>query len=120
MDLKSIIIKPIMSEKSLIMANHGQYSFYVQPNATKHQIKQAITTFFGSTPQSISTVTIRGIKKRVPGKRMYTVTPTKKKAVITLKKGDKIALFEQWFDVDDAQKSTSEDDKKAKTKKTNK
>jgi len=118
MDLKSVIIKPIMSEKSLIMANKGQYSFYIQPNATKNHVKQAMLDYFGTTPKSVTTITTKGGKKRVPGKRVYRSIPTLKKAIVTLKRGDSIPLFEQWYSIKDSQKQVENDTKTKKDKKS--
>lgn len=81
-----VIIRPIVSEKSygLIDAN-GQYTFEVQPTATKTEIKFAIETVFGVKVSSINTLNRKGKTRRTKfgqGKRKDT-----KRAIVKLKSG---------------------------------
>ncbi|MBP1327242.1 large subunit ribosomal protein L23 [Leucobacter exalbidus] len=81
-----VIIRPIVSEKSygLIDAN-GQYTFEVQPTATKTEIKFAIETVFGVKVASINTLNRKGKTRRTKfgqGKRKDT-----KRAIVKLKSG---------------------------------
>jgi len=95
-DLKyyDVIIKPMMTEKTMTMVESGKYSFFVHPKATKPQIKNAVQSMFeGVKVASVNTM-ITAPKKRhrrgfAPGK-----TTIKKKAIVTLKPGSKeIELF---------------------------
>ena len=81
-----VIIRPIVSEKSygLIDAN-GQYTFEVQPNANKTEIKLAIEHVFGVKVDKINTLNRKGKTRRTKfgmGKRKDT-----KRAIVTLKSG---------------------------------
>jgi large subunit ribosomal protein L23 len=81
-----VIIRPIVSEKSygLIDAN-GQYTFEVQPNANKTEIKLAIEQVFGVKVDKINTLNRKGKTRRTKfgmGKRKDT-----KRAIVTLKSG---------------------------------
>ncbi len=88
------MIKPVFTEKSLTLARQGKYSFWVDKNATKPALKAAIAKMFGVHVLSIKTITIPGESKRnVRGKKIV-VLPSKK-AVVTLKKDEKIDIFEE-------------------------
>jgi large subunit ribosomal protein L23 len=70
----------------------GQYSFEVHPGANKIEIKKAIEEIFSVRVTSVRTIRMPGKKKRMgrfEGKR-----PDWKKAVVTLKEGETIELFE--------------------------
>jgi len=85
--------KPLLTEKSLILRDTDNcYSFVVEKNANKHEIRKAVETLFKVTVEKVATIPLRGkVKKmgRFAGKR-----PDLKKALVTLKKGDKIETVE--------------------------
>lgn len=85
-------LKPILTEKSLNLADQGKYSFWVPTNANKFQIKKLIEETFGVNVQSVKTQTKRAITKRTIRGRLTTKS-AKKKAIIKLKEGDKIDIF---------------------------
>ena len=88
-----IILKPLMTEKSTMLKDaYNKYSFIVHKDANKILIKNAIKNLFNVNPISVNVINIRGKKKRVRYKFGYT--SSYKKAIITLKKGDKIGIFE--------------------------
>lgn len=92
MDATSIIIKPIVSEKSYESIERGKYTFEVHPDAEKIQIKRAVEEMFKVSVVKVNTMSVKGkLKKqgRTMGRRKDT-----KKAIVTLKKGDKIEFFE--------------------------
>jgi len=70
----------------------GKYVFEVAEEANKHQIKQAVEKAFKVKVMAVNVMTVPGKMKRV-GRRMV-LTPSHKKAIVTLKSGDKIELFE--------------------------
>jgi len=70
----------------------GKYAFEVAEEANKHQIKQAVEKAFRVKVMAVNVMTVPGKTKRV-GRRMV-LTPSHKKAIVTLKAGDKIELFE--------------------------
>src|ERR1700733_5310813 len=89
-----IIIKPLVTEKSMTDVSKGKYSFVVAMNAGKLAIKQAVKQQFNVTVVSVATTILKGRTKKVGVKRQEVPSPKVKKATVTLKKGDKIALFE--------------------------
>lgn len=91
--MKIILKKPIISEKSTSMAKAGQFCFEVQIGARKPEIKSAIEKEFGVHVVSIKTVAVKGEVKMRRGRRGYLTTAGRKKAIVTLKAGQKIGLF---------------------------
>ena len=89
-----IIIKPLVTEKTMAEVNNGKYSFVVATDATKSVIKLAIKQMFNVTVTGVATNVVKGKTKRVGAKRQEVNRPVWKKATVTLKKGDKISLFE--------------------------
>jgi large subunit ribosomal protein L23 len=92
MDYNDVIIEPILSEKSTDLGEQNKYVFRVSIQANKHQVSKAIQEIFNVTPDKVNVMRIRGKRKRV--RHQYGITPAWKKAIVTLKEGDKIELFE--------------------------
>lgn len=92
MDYNDVILEPILSEKSTDLSEQNKYVFRVSIQANKHLVSKAIKEIFNVTPEKVNVMRIRGKQKRV--RYQYGITPAWKKAIITLKKGDKIELFE--------------------------
>jgi large subunit ribosomal protein L23 len=90
---KRVLIHPILSEKSVELKDErNQYSFRVSVDANKIEIRKAVEKRFGVTVNSVRTVNVGGKLKRMgahAGRRSDW-----KKAVVTLKPGDKIELVE--------------------------
>jgi large subunit ribosomal protein L23 len=70
----------------------NKYAFEVAEEANKNQIKQAVEKSFKVNVTTVNVMTVPGKRRRV-GRRMV-LTPSHKKAIVTLKQGDKIELFE--------------------------
>ena len=89
----SVLVRPILSEKSVI-AREGQnkYSFVVRMEADKVVIKKAVEKLFDVKVEAVNTSILRGKPKR-RGNTLY-LRDNSKRAVVTLKEGEKIALFE--------------------------
>jgi large subunit ribosomal protein L23 len=87
-----VLRRPIVSEKSIILQGHGKYTFEVASVAGKHQIKEAVETAFKVDVLAVNVVTVPGSVRRV-GRRRVQSSPWKK-AVVTLKPGQKIEFFE--------------------------
>ena len=87
--------RPVITEKTLFLASTANaYTFEVQPSATKTQIGKAVEELFGVKVTGVSTV-MRGRSMRRTGKRRTTtMVPRKKKAIVTLAKGQAITLFD--------------------------
>ena len=86
------LIRPIISEKATVGAADGKYTFEVSMDANKVAIKKAIEEVYGVVPTDINIMNKRG--KKVRSGRKYGRTKRIKKAVVTLRKGDSIKLYE--------------------------
>ena len=75
-----------------MLQTQNKYAFEVAEEANKNQIKQAVEKAFKVKVTTVNVMTVPGKTKRV-GRRMV-LTPSRKKAIVTLKQGDKIELFE--------------------------
>lgn len=92
MNARDIILRPIVSEKSMGGMRDGRYSFVVHRNANKIEIRQAVSEIWGVDVASVHTMRYRGKVRRVnksEGRR-----PDWKKAVVTLRPGERIPFFE--------------------------
>lgn len=89
---QDIIIQPIVSEKSYDHMADGVYQFRVANNANKNEIKDALKAIFNVTAVKVNTTTVVSKPKRRGVFQGYTTSW--KKAVVTLKEGDKIDFFE--------------------------
>jgi large subunit ribosomal protein L23 len=91
-DPHDILKKPLITEKSTSLLQDNKYTFQVDPKANKTEIKQAVESIFKVKVEKVNTMNVKGRIKRVrniPGRTSAT-----KKAIVTLKKGDKIEIFE--------------------------
>lgn len=89
-----IIIRPILTEKSLREASLGEYTFEVDKKANKNQITKAIEKMFSVHVTKISTMIVKGQMKRKGKKRLLIKTADIKKAKLKLKENEKITLFD--------------------------
>ncbi|WP_034386961.1 50S ribosomal protein L23 [Deinococcus sp. YIM 77859] len=87
-----IIKQPVISEKAYAGMERGVYSFWVDPKATKTQIKAAIQNVFGVTVVGISTMNVPGKRKRVG--KFVGQRPDRKKAIVRLAEGQTIQALE--------------------------
>ena len=95
LDAYSTIIRPVVSEKATVLGDQGKYVFEVAPSANKIQIKQAVEQAFANKKVQVAAVNILKVvgKTRRRG-RSIGVTRSWKKAVVTLKPGQRLDLFE--------------------------
>lgn len=94
MALTHVLIQPLITEKSLEATKANRYTFVVTPSATKGQIKEAVEKYFQVEVARVHTVMNRGQQTRTGRRRLPKITPDTKKAVVTLKKGQSISIFE--------------------------
>jgi len=88
----SVILKPLVTEKSTILAGHNKYAFEVMRAANKLQIKEAVELAFNVEVKAVNVMNVPGKSKRY---RMgQALAPDWKKAIVTLKQGHKIELIE--------------------------
>lgn len=90
-----IIIKPVITEKSMLSASRGFYTFQVLLGATKSQVKSAVTSLF-----NVKVVSINILRRHIPAKstgskRLTGNSSQAKYAILRLAKGQKIDLFDQ-------------------------
>ncbi len=81
-----------LTEKaSKLSANYGQYTFEVYPSATKHTVREAVEQTFKVTVRRVNILTVKGKTKR-SRRGLPTKGSDSKRAIVTLKQGDKIEL----------------------------
>ena len=91
MNPRSVIIRPIVSEKSYALLTANKYTFRVHPDAHKTQIRQAVEEVFGVRVRDVRTMSVKSKPKR----RGLTAGRTRswKKAVVQVRPGDTIPIF---------------------------
>lgn len=92
MNANDIILKPVISEKSTELMGINKYVFRVSMKANKLMVYRAVKELFGVQPEKVNVLTVRGKNRRLryrTGKKSAW-----KKAIVTLKPGEKIELFE--------------------------
>ena len=92
MEARDILIRPIVTEKSTALMEQGKYTVRVPLAATKIQIRQAVEQIFKVKVQAVNTMRYEGKLKRMG--RTQGRRSDWKKAVVTLKPGEAIELFE--------------------------
>ena len=91
--LHEIIVRPLVTEKtSAAYQARKEYAFVVHPGANKHQIRQALKELFAVTVTGVRTMQMR--RNEVTRGRIRGTKAAWKKAIVTLKEGDSIAVFE--------------------------
>lgn len=98
---KRVIIRPIITEKSMQLVSQGQYVFEVGRETSKQEIAAAINELFGVEVTRVRTHTRPGKTKRLVRQRRTTRTPARKFAIVTLAKGQKIDGFDQELDIEE-------------------
>jgi large subunit ribosomal protein L23 len=88
---QDIIIKPIITERSMEGLQMGKYTFMVAKNANKIEIANAVTELFGVKVAKVNTMNCKGRFKRMGRTAGYR--PDWKKAIVTLEKGEKTIEF---------------------------
>ena len=86
-----VLVRPIITEKSMTGTNSGRYTFQVAKAATKQEIAQAVAESFKVDVVAVNTLTVKG-KVRKVGKRVGKQTDWKK-AVVTLAAGQRIERY---------------------------
>ena len=93
MDPSQVIIRPVVSEKSYVLAANDKYTFRVHPDAHKTQIRQAVEALF----DGVKVVEVRTASvKSKPKRRGLTAGRTRswKKAIVQVRPGDQIPIFQ--------------------------
>jgi large subunit ribosomal protein L23 len=88
-----IVERPLITEKSVSGTEHNHYTFRVFKDANKIEIAKAVEQIFNVKVEKVRTITVKGKSKRV-GRHPAGRTSDWKKAVVTLKPGNRIEVFE--------------------------
>ncbi len=93
--MKAINLRPIVTENSLNLAQKGWYTFAVPVTLNKNQLKKIIKDLFNVEAIDVKTMIVKGKTKRSWRTRRVTKSSNWKKAIIKLKEGQKLDIFEQ-------------------------
>jgi large subunit ribosomal protein L23 len=91
-DYMSVLIEPVLSEKTNHLREEGKFVFKVDPRASKIQIKEAVRRMFKVHPVSCNIINVKAKPKRQRNRSGYTATW--KKAVVRLAPNETISVFE--------------------------
>ena len=89
--MNDVLMRPVITEKSMIEANQGRYTFEVAPGANKHQVKDAVQTAFKVEVLNVRVMRVPGKMRRVG--RKIGQRPDRRKAIVRLAPGQKIERF---------------------------
>ncbi|MBI3802903.1 MAG: 50S ribosomal protein L23 [Nitrospirae bacterium] len=93
MNRHDLIVRPVLTEKStLLREGYNKYCFMVRPKANKTEVKRAVEETLNVKVESVHIVNVLGKEKRLG--RFVGKRPDWKKAIVTLKEGEKLTLFE--------------------------
>jgi large subunit ribosomal protein L23 len=87
-----VLVRPLATEKSTALVSQGKYFFEVSVDANKLEVAKSISEVYGVTPKSVNILNVEGKtvrRGRIKGKRKDW-----KKAVVTLKAGETINIYE--------------------------
>jgi len=96
LEATQIVLRPVISEKSMDQSTVNKYTFAVADDANKMQIKDAVEELFKVTVTNVNVMTTKRKEKsrnRQRGRQVGYTSPWKK-AVVTIKAGDSIEFFE--------------------------
>ena len=86
-----VLVRPVITEKSMLEAAAGRYTFEIAPGANKHEVRAAVESAFKVDVLGVRVLTVRGKKRRL-GKKVG-FRPDRRKAIVRLASGQKIERF---------------------------
>jgi large subunit ribosomal protein L23 len=89
----TVLLRPVISEKSVLETERNNYTFAVARDANKFQIKAAVEEQFKVSVLGVRVLTVKP-KQKSRGRRQKGTVPGWRKAVVTIEAGQKIELFE--------------------------
>lgn len=89
----NVLVRPLITEKATRLHGENKYAFEVQKHANKVQVKEAVEKGFDVKVSTVNVMMMKGKPKRVRGNRIAH-GPEWKKAIVTLRTGYKLELFE--------------------------
>jgi len=87
-----VLKRPVISEKSTLLGGQNKYTFEVAREANKLQIKDAVQKVFKVDVVDVNVINVPGKMRRVG--KFHGMTAPHRKAVVTLRKGQRIEIFE--------------------------
>jgi large subunit ribosomal protein L23 len=90
-DPRDILLAPVISEKSYGLLDENKYTFLVHPDANKTQIKISVEKVFGVKVTGVNTINRQGKRKRT--KAGFGTRNATRRAIVTVKEGDRIDIF---------------------------
>ncbi|HYX44804.1 MAG TPA: 50S ribosomal protein L23 [Acidimicrobiales bacterium] len=91
---RDIILRPVVSEKSYGLLDSGVYTFVVDPDASKIEIRDAVEEIFNVRVAKVNTLNRKGKRKRNRRQFTFGKRADTKRAIVTLAPGARIDLFE--------------------------
>lgn len=91
--MHEVLLRPVISEKSVIETERNNYTFAVARDANKFEIKAAVEAEFKVDVLGVRVVNVKPKQKR-RGRRTLGMVPGWRKAIVTIAAGQKIELFE--------------------------
>ncbi|HZL54193.1 MAG TPA: 50S ribosomal protein L23 [Solirubrobacteraceae bacterium] len=91
MEPSQVIMNPVVSEKSYVLAAAGRYTFRIHPDAHKTQVRQAVEALFDVHVEEVRTVSVKSKPKRRGTSRGRT--RSWKKAIVQVRAGESIPIF---------------------------
>ena len=86
------LVKPLVTEKAANLSDNGKYAFIVNVNANKIEVAKAVSDVYGVKVEAVNIIKMKG--KAVSRGRIKGSRNDFKKAIVTLKKGDTIQIYE--------------------------
>lgn len=93
-DPRDVILRPVVSEKTYALMEKGTYTFEVHPDATKPEICDAVERIWNVKVRNVNTLNRKGKVRFARGTNRFGKRKDVKRAMVTLRPGDQIALFE--------------------------
>ena len=93
-DAMSVLIRPVVSEKTYGLMDNHTYVFIVDPKATKVDVRNAVEQAFNVKVTNVNTLNRKGKSTRNRRTGVVGTRPSTKRAIVTLAEGDSINLFE--------------------------
>lgn len=114
--MSAVILRPLINEKSMGLIKGGFYTFEIGSNVTKQQIEKVVKAKFSVDVISVKTINLPKKRKMQRSRKGYFSTSGMRKAIVQLKKGQKIALFESSQPEEEAEVKTAEGEPVTKVK----
>ena len=93
-DAMSVLIRPVVSEKTTGLMENRTYVFVIDPKATKVDVRNAVEQAFNVKVTNVNTLNRKGKSTRNRRTGVVGSRPDTKRAIVTLRQGDSINLFE--------------------------